>query len=384
MTDVVEVTEMIALDADRVDGVRQPANGTSFLLLKAVEDEGEGAGADVDTTEKGASGDTVINVTVNGDVKSAAELGEAVTAALKDSAAGAVITPAAPVILGDGIPELVVPIEKADGELDTTGDVETPDEPGSPEWEAADGDALTAVATELARLAAKLGISLDREWAEVQAGEADDYRDVDQLSYAVDCVNTALSLVAGLAFREAVEGETEAAEKSIRPDLSEAFTKARDTLTALLGDTPAEEATMDLPTMTGLVKSATDDDATDEQKEQLATFRKALGLDDVATKEDLAAEITKATDASAERDTALEADLAEVKKAAAPGGPVKTRTTAQQNSADKVSELQLLKAARADVQEQFVKSTDPGWSEVLRTNLHELDEQIATATAALT
>jgi hypothetical protein len=428
----VEVTEIDALETARVDAVVRPASGIPFLMLKSLAKELDGEQTQDERYEKV---NAALKIDVFGDaddlderwlyirdlsdtrlvyrdpedesilwkreysmtdgddpvvtfgdkvqvVEEYKEVGDEGDGAAGDAEKGA---------SGEDDPEVPAPVpnpidpdvEKAEGG-DMGGNIETgpetPGEPGSPEWEAADAEALTAVATELARLAARLGISLDRERMEYSAGEADDWQDIDAISYAVDCVNTALNLVAGLSFREAVEGETESAEKSIRPETIEAFTKARDALSVLLGDTPAEEATMDLPTMTDLVKNASDDDATDEQKAQVTAFREALGLDGVMTKEETEAEITKSSQASEERIAALEAELEEVKKAAAPGGPVKTRTTEQQTSADQVDVLKAQAHQYRELADNVVDDRD------LRTGYlakaREVDEQLAKLTSA--
>src|SRR5258708_1588899 len=38
MPDVVEITELLEIDPDRVDAVTSPANGTEWLILKSIDD----------------------------------------------------------------------------------------------------------------------------------------------------------------------------------------------------------------------------------------------------------------------------------------------------------------------------------------------------------
>jgi hypothetical protein len=68
-------------------------------------------------------------------------------------------------------------------------------------------------------------------------------------------------------------------------------------------------------------------------------------LDEERVNQLITAAVTKATDASKERITALEAELAQVKSAPIPGGPVLTRTAADTNRAA-VKDEHLAKAAR--------------------------------------
>lgn len=139
---------------------------------------------------------------------------------------------------------------------------------------------------------------------------------------------------------------------------------------------------MDLPNITELIKSATADDATDEAKEQLDELRKALGLAGVATNEDLAAKITESDEASKGRIDALEAELEEVKKAAAPGGPVKTRTTQQQDAADKVDTRLTLQKQIDDFRSIADNAIDRETRDAYLAKARELEEEITRLPAS--
>jgi hypothetical protein len=77
---------------------------------------------------------------------------------------------------------------------------------------------------------------------------------------------------------------------------------------------------LELSTFATLVKAATAEDATPEASTDLDEIRKALGLDDLTTTIDKS--IAKATKATEERLTTLEADIAKALALPEPGGPV--------------------------------------------------------------
>lgn len=79
---------------------------------------------------------------------------------------------------------------------------------------------------------------------------------------------------------------------------------------------PQEDEPMNLSTVAELVKAASSEDATDEDRAPLAELTKALGLDAI---------IAKLTEADSLKDTlaGVEANLAKVMEMAAPGGPTR-------------------------------------------------------------
>jgi hypothetical protein len=83
-------------------------------------------------------------------------------------------------------------LAKADGEAD----------PGSPAWEQEDCDKLTACAQCLAECINDVQCVMERECAEVAAGEADDRFDVWDLQDAISALQYGLGVVARLAFHE--------------------------------------------------------------------------------------------------------------------------------------------------------------------------------------
>lgn len=90
-----------------------------------------------------------------------------------------------------------------------------------------------------------------------------------------------------------------------------------------------------------IIKAATADDATDEAKDKLhAELQKALGVDAESLGEKIAAVLPDAVKGLfEERSTALEERLARVEGAAAPGGPVTTRTNAESAKASQADHM---------------------------------------------
>lgn len=98
-----------------------------------------------------------------------------------------------------------------------------------------------------------------------------------------------------------------------------------------------------------LIKSATQDDATPEVKDELRTeLRKALGLAEIATKAD--------TEALQEAVKGLEATVKTISEMAAPGQPALRGTLEQQNKAAQADELE---ATVAKYRNTAMTSTDP-------------------------
>lgn len=110
------------------------------------------------------------------------------------------------------------------------------DHPGSPAWEAQDAALLRTAAGQLADLRSRVATSRDREAAE---GESYDWDNASDLDCAVQAIECALSIVARLAFTEAVESYAPDAMQKAGRRLSaqslKAIQAARDHLTELLG-----------------------------------------------------------------------------------------------------------------------------------------------------
>jgi hypothetical protein len=117
-----------------------------------------------------------------------------------------------------------------------------------------------------------------------------------------------------------------------------------------------------------IVKAAAAETATDEQKQDLADLRKGLGLEDIAD------QVTKASEASEERLKALEADLVKVKELAAPGGPARTRVAVEAERATQRDEL-LGKAA--GMRHTAENATNPSTAAAYRDLAARYEEQAA-------
>jgi len=79
-------------------------------------------------------------------------------------------------------------------------------DPGSPEWEDEDAQALIAAGQAIAQTIKLIGQSRNREAQEVEAGHAEDMEDVCNLSDAICSLEYALRTVAAMAFHEEAEG----------------------------------------------------------------------------------------------------------------------------------------------------------------------------------
>lgn len=162
------------------------------------------------------------------------------------------------------------------------------------------------------------------ELDEMAAGEADETSDVGNLLSALD-------LFLGWWQNEANENETEAPFSMAQGD---------DTM-----------AYVGLGVSADLIKRASDENATDDDKTELrAEIRKALGVDEeIATYKATLAE-------QQESITVLKAELNEVREMAAPGGPVIRATHAQ---AAKSADAERLKAEAARYRAIADGLTDP-------------------------
>lgn len=116
-----------------------------------------------------------------------------------------------------------------------------------------------------------------------------------------------------------------------------------------------EDMTLNLSAVVDLVKSASANDATEEDKATVDELRKALGITDAesvskADHDNTVATLTQGLEQ-------VKSELAEVKKAAAPGGPVKTRTSHETEKAS-LREEYLEKAAKFDQLAEVADSQD--------------------------
>jgi hypothetical protein len=106
--------------------------------------------------------------------------------------------------------------------------------------------------------------------------------------------------------------------------------------------TREEPDVLELSAVATLVKAAAGRDADADDKSTLAEIRKALGVDDLAAQTDKS--IAKATKATEERLTTLEADIAKVLALPEPGGPILAHRTYGRRPPDP----RLAEAARLD------------------------------------
>jgi phage baseplate assembly protein W len=156
----------------------------------------------------------------------------------------------------------------------------------------------------------------------IEAGEVADGETADTFDIAV--LLDALSALRTFWFSEASEGE-------------------------IPNPAPMEDdvTTVNLAQVANLVKAATADDASDEDKELLKSLADALAPSTIEDQIDAA--VTKAVEASEERVTTLEARLAQVEKQATPEGPVLTRTMPDTSKAAQREQLEA-EIARLDGQ----------------------------------
>lgn len=112
-----------------------------------------------------------------------------------------------------------------------------------------------------------------------------------------------------------------------------------------------------------LVKAASADDATQEKKDELSkAVQKALGVDSDSLGTKIAAVLPDAVKGLLEeRDNALEERIARVEGAAAPGGPVTTRTNADTAKASEADHLRAEAAKYRQVADQVDLATASGY-----------------------
>jgi len=153
--------------------------------------------------------------------------------------------------------------------------------------------------------------------------------------------------------------ESEASEGEVPPP--------NDKETMNMGD-------ISLSAVADLVKAATADDATDEDRTLVADLRKALGVPEgeFISKTD-SDEIVKAAVADAMK--GVEERFAAMEKSAAPGGPVKTRTT-EDTSRASVREFHLAEAERLEKSASATTDRDlaSGYIEMARSHRTQADD----------
>lgn len=264
----IEPSEIVDMDAVRVDGVTNPANGMQFLLIKSLDDD-EVTEADYmakasakysadDIKALGAKGQAFKNADghYSYPIVDAADLSNAIKAvgrggADHDAIRAYVVKRAKALGKSDQIPEnwgadgslakeaaVDKPeLAKDDGTATATPTLDQTDAtiPGSSAWEAQDAEALIEAGQLLATAGSKLGMSANRERMEVATGHADDMADVYDLSDAISLVQSALSIVARVAFTEEAEAQSAGSmAKSLRsPKSAEAVRNAIGELSLL-------------------------------------------------------------------------------------------------------------------------------------------------------
>lgn len=245
-TDEVPVA-LTKADIPRVDGVKGPANGVPFLVVKALENEANAdavAAALADesvTVAKDATGIDGKVGALNEVATPQPELGAAADATPTD---GEVQTPADMLLVEPATADPVevtpsVEVTKADGEQEMPAGPEDAD-PGSPEWEAKDAGNLKSIATQLVQLRAALEEAAERERAEAYSDgvdDEDDWLNAWDLDDAASALDSALAIAARLSFTEQAEaGEGVQKSLAIGDRLSD---QSRAALAAFMAPAPA-------------------------------------------------------------------------------------------------------------------------------------------------
>lgn len=151
--------------------------------------------------------------------------------------------------------------------------------PGSPAWEADDAAALTTAGTALAQIAQMIECSAQREQIEVANGATDDIADVWDLQDALCYVNQALGIIARVAFTEQAEAGETGMTKSLTDEQHQSIRKTVDLLQRLdgtqLSGSAGEPNKEDIMSMTPealaeLVKSTVDEAITKVEEDRKA------------------------------------------------------------------------------------------------------------------
>lgn len=228
---------------------------------------------------------------------------------------------------------------------DPVTDMDDANTPGSATWEAVDAAMAAEAASSLSHAAQLIQNFIDREQAEVQAGDDDDANDVFDAQQALDSVSYALGVIARLSFTEGAGKAAKAGRvlsgKNIA-GLKAALKAIQDVLA-----TAGEDATKGIENMTPdeLATLLDERDAARREAKKAAKAEKKAAkgktekteTSDAAKAEEHQEEVQE-TPAEAAAKAATEEikevvrevteRLATVEKMAQPGGPVKTRTQA--------------------------------------------------------
>jgi len=287
--------------------------------------------------------------------------------------------------------------------------------PGSPAWEAEDAQCATDAAQYLMQAAQLISNFGERESIEVAAGEGNDVFDAWDANCALDAVTHALGIMARLAFFENAEAHKESAEKAGKRLSAKSVSQIEATIAALKTLLAGEQAASDDDaSKSGDILDMTKDeliqllDERDEARRAAKEAKRAEKAEAKVAKEAEAAAQREAEDAERaakraemtpeeiEAEEAAEAEakaatkaakaeekeaatlaavavvkeavdgfmanldslkdrLATVEKMAAPGGPVKTRTTADLN---KATERDVLDLQIAEFEQRAKETTD--------------------------
>lgn len=346
MPEEISITELTDIDAERVDGVGSPANGTPFLMIKQAgeADRGTDAGPELDDEQAlakaldeysrwvkakytadqiaamGKKGQAFKNPDGHysypiGDVE---DLKNAIRAvgrggADHDDIRAFVIKRAKALGQSDLIPDnwgsdgtlkkdtpfmsmanpAGDPTTTASSPSDDSGDASVP---GSPAWEADDAAALICAGQALAQIASMIECSAEREQIEVAVGHTDDVNDVWALQDALCYVQQALGIIARVAFTEDAEAGGAALSKALTDDQHDQIRKTVDLLQRLDGNKTSGAAGE---------KGVLTMDITQEQLDELVTkaaadaVAKADEARKVAKAEKKAAKVEKSTDGAA-------------------------------------------------------------------------------------
>lgn len=175
--------------------------------------------------------------------------------------------------------------------------------------------------------------------------EAEELLEGEEAAGAIRALLAVLSDLDWFEQVDAYEDTLKAAVGGITVKLSDITTAVAEADPTQLDELRKILATSYEPDLAKLVKSAEADD----DKQGFAALRKGLGVDSLAD------QLTKATEASEERISALEDDLAKVKELAAPGAPARMRPP----EATKQIERDELLAKAASFDDLASRLTDP-------------------------
>ena len=260
-----DLTEIVALDVPRVDGVGAalggaPANDEDFLIIKQQEARPpEGfvpleAATYEDLCKSKYSADELKSMLAKGEamknpngdpsypIGDVADLKNAIHAVGRgsgdhDKIQAYIMKRADALGQSDMIPD-----DWKSGVSKATQVMDDSQVPGSPSWEAEDARRLQDAATTLAAVSTQINDAMMREQTEVNAGHADDMSDVYSLQDALSAVQAALSLVAGISFTEAQEATGQVSKaREVSPEARAALAAIQGQLDELLAGSATTE-----------------------------------------------------------------------------------------------------------------------------------------------